>query len=294
MRLGSLIPNAGPLPDALGIAAMALTAEQAGAQSLWVSDHLLMVDGVIDGYPYSADGHATWPSDIPYYESLTCCSFIAAATEACTVGTAVLVLPQRNVLELAKVAATIDRLSGGRLVLGVGAGWYRAEIEALGYPFAGRGARTEQMLRTLRDCWSGRPAPVDGPHVRVPPGVVLEPTPLRPGGPPLLVGGMSPRAVERAARLGDGWLAIAHIDRLDLAALDLSLARLREQAGASPARATLLLHSTDDRVGDVPLVIDAIAELGFDELIVDPPWSEGLSAAASFINTARAATPPPS
>src|SRR3954469_15553346 len=180
MRIGSLIPNTGPLPAQLGIVAMASAAEAGGAESLWVSDHLLMVDDSLEGYPYSADGRATWPADIDYYESLTCCSFMAAATTTRQVGTAVLVLPQRNVLELAKVAATIDRLSGGRLVLGLGAGWLRAEMEALGYRFDERGRRADQMLITLRECWTGRPGPADGPHVHVPPGVVLEPRPVRP------------------------------------------------------------------------------------------------------------------
>jgi probable F420-dependent oxidoreductase len=290
MRVGSLIPNTGPLPVELGVRAMALAAEAAGAESLWVSDHLLMVEDTLEGYPYSADGHATWPADIDYYESLTCCSFMAAVTSACRVGTAVLVLPQRNVLELAKVAATIDRLSGGRLVLGLGAGWYRAEMEALGYSFEGRGRRADQMLVTLRECWSGRPRAIDG-EIHVPPGVVLEPTPAQPGGPPLLVGGMTERALRRAARFGDGWLAITWVDRYDAAELERSLDRLRtlraEIGDGAPCRTTLLLHATDDQADDVPAAIDALAGLGFDELIVDPPWSAGVDAAAAFIRSAR-------
>jgi probable F420-dependent oxidoreductase len=290
MRVGSLIPNTGPLPEALGIGPMASAAEAAGAQSLWVSDHLLMLEDSLDGYPYSADGRATWPADIAYYESLTCCSFMAAATTSCRVGTAVLVLPQRNVLELAKVAATIDRLSGGRLVLGLGAGWYRAEMEALGYRFDERGRRADQMLITLRECWTGRPRPVEGPHVHVPPGVVLEPRPVRPEGPPLLVGGMTERALARAARFGDGWLAITWVDRLDVDALARSLDRLRTlraEGGGPPPQTTLLLHATDDQAGDVPAAIGAVAGLGFDELIVDPPWSAGIDAATAFIRSAR-------
>jgi probable F420-dependent oxidoreductase len=290
MRIGSLIPNTGPLPAALGIGAMASAAEAAGAQSLWVSDHLLMVDDSLEGYPYSADGRATWPADIDYYESLTCCSFMAAATTSCQVGTAVLVLPQRNVLELAKVAATIDRLSGGRLVLGLGAGWLRAEMEALGYSFADRGRRADVMLQTLRECWSGRPRAVESPHVRVPPGVVLEPRPAQPEGPPLLVGGMTDRALARAARFGDGWLAITWVDKLEPAVLSASLDRLgvlRAEAGGARLRNTLLLHAADDQAAAVPAAIEAVAGLGFEQLIVDPPWSAGIDAAAAFIRSAR-------
>jgi probable F420-dependent oxidoreductase len=289
VRLGSLIPNTGPLPTELGVGAMAAAAEAGGAQSLWVSDHLLMVEGTLEDYPYTADGRATWAVDVDYYESLTCCSFMAAATTSCQVGTAVLILPQRNVLELAKVAATIDRLSGGRLALGVGVGWYKAEMEALGFAFAERGRRADAMMRTLRECWSGRPAAVENQHVHVPPGVVLHPTPVREG-PPLLVGGMTDPALERAARLGDGWLAIAWVDRLDTGALRESLDRvraLRAEAGGAPLHTTLLFHSTDDQADAALAAISEVARLGFDHLIVDPPWSAGLNAAAAFIRSAR-------
>jgi alkanesulfonate monooxygenase SsuD/methylene tetrahydromethanopterin reductase-like flavin-dependent oxidoreductase (luciferase family) len=124
----------------------------------------------------------------------------------------------------------------------------------------------------------------------VPPGVVLEPRPVRTGGPPLLVGGMTERALGRAARLGDGWLAISWVDRLDPDALARSLARvhdLRAAAGGAQMRNTLLLHATDDQAAEVPAAIAAIAGLDFDRVIVDPPWSAGLEAAADFIRSAR-------
>src|SRR5262249_57648692 len=98
-RLGAIVPNAGPLPSELGIGEMAAAAESAGATSVWVSDHLLMVDADITGYPYSVDGHPTWPVDIEYYEAFVCCTLMAAATTSCRIGTAALILPQRNVLE---------------------------------------------------------------------------------------------------------------------------------------------------------------------------------------------------
>src|SRR5258705_13710749 len=146
MRIGAIVPNDGPLPLRIGLGGMAEAAERAGAESVWVSDHLLMVDGPTSRYPYSADGQQTWSNEIDYFEALACCAYMAAVTHDCRIGTAVLVLPQRNVLELAKVAASIDQLSGGRLVLGVGAGWNAAEMEALGYDFADRGRRFDEML----------------------------------------------------------------------------------------------------------------------------------------------------
>jgi len=146
------------------------------------------------------------------------------------------------------------------------------------------------MLQTLRECWSGRPRAVESPYVHVPPGVVLEPRPAQPGGPPLLVGGMTDRALARAARLGDGWLAIAWVDKLEPAVLSASLDRLgvlRAEAGGAPLRNTLLLHAADDQAAAVPAAIEAVAGLGFEQVIVDPPWSAGIDAAAAFIRSAR-------
>jgi alkanesulfonate monooxygenase SsuD/methylene tetrahydromethanopterin reductase-like flavin-dependent oxidoreductase (luciferase family) len=129
MKVGVIIPNAGEEPSVLGIQRMAVEAENAGAQSLWVSDHLVFIDRPNHDYPFSADGVPSWDMTADYYEALTCCAAMASATERARIGTAVLVLPQRNAFEVAKTAATVDRLSGGRFELGVGAGWNRDESD---------------------------------------------------------------------------------------------------------------------------------------------------------------------
>jgi probable F420-dependent oxidoreductase len=289
-RIGAIVPNAGPLPARLGIDEMAAAAEAAGAESVWVSDHLLMVDTEITGYPYSADGRPTWPVDIEYYEAFVCCALMAAATTSCRVGTAALVLPQRNVLEVAKVAASLDRLTGGRLVLGVGAGWHRPEMEALGYPFRTRGKRFDEMLDVLHDCWSGRPAGYAGEYVTVPEGVVLSPRPAQPGGPPLLVAGMSDAALRRVATRGDGWLAIAFAGRWDADALAERVARLRdlsEQAArTAPLQNVLKLHALPKDQQHLPSLIHEAALLGFHEVVVEPPWELGIDAAAEAVGAA--------
>jgi probable F420-dependent oxidoreductase len=270
---------------------MAVAAEEAGADSLWVSDHLLMVDADTTDYPFSEDGRPTWPVDAPYLEAMTSCAFIAAATRRCRVGTAVLVLPQRRVLEFAKAAATLDLLSGGRLVLGVGAGWYRDEFEALGFSFEERGRRLEEMLRVLRSCWTGRPEPFEGREVRVLPGIVLEPAPRQPDGPPLLVGGTSPAALRRAALHGDGWLGIAWVGRLDLDGLAAQLETVRHrrsEQGLPPALATLKLHAAPEVAEEIPAVLASLQPLGFDEVIVEPPWAHGIDAAQATIRQACA------
>jgi len=118
MRLSVNVPNFGDLPERIGLGTMAREAEAAGADGVWLADHLLLVDEVMTGYPYAPDGIYPQPATLPFYDSLASCAFLAAATERCRIGIGVLVLPQRNVLEVAKVAATIDRLSGGRFAEG--------------------------------------------------------------------------------------------------------------------------------------------------------------------------------
>src|SRR4051795_6842721 len=120
MRLGVFVSNEGEFAFRLGLGQMAEVAESAGAGGLSVSDHLLLFDEPTTEYPFSEDGAPTWDMTGDYYEALTCCATMAAATDRCRIGTAILVLPQRNVFEVAKMSATIDRLSGGRFALGVG------------------------------------------------------------------------------------------------------------------------------------------------------------------------------
>ncbi|MEO3826257.1 TIGR03619 family F420-dependent LLM class oxidoreductase [Actinomadura sp. B10D3] len=283
-RLGVIIPNSGPLPRRLGLAAMGRTAEAAGAESLWVSDHLLMVDRPVDDYPYSPDGAITWDAGEDYYEALTCCTLLAAATERCRIGTAVLVLPQRNPLQVAKEAATIDRVSGGRLELGVGAGWSEAEMTALGYSFRDRGIRLEESMAILRDCWTGRTSAFAGRTSEVPEGLLMRPRPVRDQGIPLLVGGHSAAAVRRAATLADGWLGIGFAEAWDEEGLTRALAAFRSRwAGAGRpgrGRALLKLHCARD-FAHLPGRVSWAAEAGFDEVIVELPWAEGLPAASA-------------
>jgi probable F420-dependent oxidoreductase len=289
--VGAVIPNTGALPEKLGIGEMARAAEAAGASSVWVSDHLLMIDAKTNEYPYSADGGLSWRPDVEYYESLACCALMAAATQTCRVGPAVLVLPQRNVLELAKIAATLDRLSGGRFVLGVGGGWYSVEMEALGYPFGSRGGRMNEMIDVLRDCWTGRPSARNGEHVTIPPDVVLSPVPAQPDGVPILVGGMTGPALRRAATKGDGWLALDFVGTFDgdaLAARLENVCALRRDAGGGEQFNTVLkLHAKPAEMSQLAPIAREVKAMGFDEIMVELPWSEGLTPAAEVLSGVR-------
>ncbi len=278
MKVGVYIPITGSLPSEVGIVKMGRMAEDSGADSLWVNDHIFMVEGGCSTYPFSQDGVPPWSMDTPWYECLTAASFLAATTSTCRIGTAVLILPQRNVLELAKTTATLDVLSNDRLTLGVGAGWFAEEIEALGYNFETRGRRMDEMIEVLRRCWTGRPQLFEGNEVFVPEGLIFEPRPWQPDGPPILVGGMSRAALRRAATRGDGWLAFQR-NELDAAKLGESLERLREfqeEAGRLdiPFNNILRLRSSPDRQSQLPELTIQAAELGFDELIIDLPWDK--------------------
>ena len=287
MSIGCIIPNSGQIAARRNPIDMARVAEAAGSQGLWVSDHLLMVDAFIDYYPYSDDGHLTWDVTDNYLETLMCCAAMAAVTTTAVVGPAVMILPQRNVLQVAKEASTIDLLSGGRFVLGVGSGWNVLEMEALGYPFKGRTKRFEEQLEVLADCWSGRPQAFAGEQVSIPADVVLHPRPVNGASLPVLLGGMATPALRRAARVG-GWMAISAAHVWDPEAMGASMRAYRGSCDelGTVARPVLKLHSDPTSNHLVERAVrEAIEELGFLHVIVDPPWDAGDDAAAEMIGS---------
>jgi len=261
---------------------MARILEAAGFESLWVSDHIVMPASIESRYPFAADGRATWSPDTPYLEALVALALVAAATERATIGTAVLVLPLRNPVEFAKQAASIDVASGGRLELGVGAGWLREEFEALNVPFERRGARLEEWMEIARGCWTGRPSSRQSEHYLLPDGVVCLPAPAHKI--PLLVGGHSDAALRRAGRVGDGWLAQQSLPALDPAELVRATATVRDasvRAARDPDALRVVLRVVDSagRSEDVARQLSALAAAGVGEIIVDVPWDDGDPAA---------------
>ena len=249
--------------------------EAVGFASLWVSDHVVMPATVTSRYPYAADGVATWATDDPWYDAIVALSMAAAVTSTAELGTAVLVLPQRQPVILAKEIASLDRLAGGRVVLGVGAGWLAEEFAALATPYESRGGRTNEWIALLRACWTGRPDAFDGEHYRLPGGVVCEPTPARPV--PILVGGTTRAALRRAREHGDGWLGIQSLDTLDVAAL----AAATEQVGAE--RSVLRLGGSSGRSADVARAIPQLADAGITDVVVDIDWSGDVAQQAAVL-----------
>jgi len=285
MRIGAKVPNSGALPVERGIAAMAAELEAAGFGSLWVSDHIVMPRRIESRYPFAADGKPTWPSETPYFDAMISLAVMATATRRAELGTAVLVLPLRHPVELAKQAASIDVLSQGRLVLGIGAGWLAEEFEALDVPFASRGRRFEEWVHLLRDCWNGEPAPFDGHYYRLPEGVICLPTPLH--DIPLLVGGHSAIARSRGATSGNGWLAHQSATALDIDELRSGVEEMREAAkraakGPDELRTTVRVIDSAQRVADVARSLPRLREAGVDEVVVDVDWGRPGAAADTY------------
>ncbi len=277
MRIGAKVPNSGPLPARLGIGSMSATLEEAGFDSLWTSDHVVMTRTVESKYPFSAEGELTWDVESPWYDAVVSLTLMAAATTRCEVGVAVLVLPLRHPVVFAKQVASIGALFSGRVTLGVGAGWMAEEFAALGVPFDSRGRRLEEWMSLLRACWTGNPQAFDGEYYTLPAGVVCQPTPARSS--PLLVGGMSPAALRRAGKLGDGWLALQRASALDVGSLASAVGRVRqaaEQVGRDPAALRFVLRVTQSETAasEIAAMADSIAAAGITEIVVDVDWND--------------------
>lgn len=278
LTIGAKLPNSGHLPGALGIPQMAVALEMAGFESLWVSDHIVLPAEIGSRYPFAADGRATWSPETPWFDALVALALACAVTERPTLGTAVLVLPLRHPVEFAKQAASIDVASGGRLRLGVGAGWLEEEFAALDVPFAGRGERLEEWLAIARACWSGRPEAWRSPRYQLPAGTLCLPTPA--GSIPVLVGGHSQAALRRAGRLGAGWLGQQALPTLDPDELRRAGAIVRaaaQEAGRDPGavRVVLRIVESGGRARELAPRLPALRAAGVDEIIVDTALEHG-------------------
>lgn len=214
-------------PD--GVARLVKAIDDIGFDQLDIFDHVVM------GHPVEGRETGPYPAKMPIIEALMSLSFFAAVTRRIGLGTEVLVLPQRHPTLVAKQVATLDTLSGGRVRLGVGVGWQESEYDALGFPFAERGARMDEAIELLRKCWSNDPVTSDGPYYPVS-SMAMEPKPPQGGALPIWVGGHAPAALRRAGRLGDGWMAVRAMADLEQATKDIATVRRHaEQAGRDPS-----------------------------------------------------------
>lgn len=207
MKFGIVPINLGEFTDPQVMTAFVQKAEALGYESVWTAEHVIIPQHYDSVYPYNPSGKVPFKADAAIIDPLVALTFIASATTRLRLGTGVNILSQMNPLYLAKWASSIDHLSQGRLMLGLGIGWLREEFAAIGVPFEHRGKRANEYLEALKAVWTGDEVNYQGEFVNWQ-GFVMRPTPVQPGGVPLVIGGVSAPAIRRTARYGDGWYVI--------------------------------------------------------------------------------------
>jgi len=237
MRVGINLINFGPGVTPESLARSVELAETLGYHLVMISDHVAI----------TPDVHARYPA--PFYDPFTTLGWLAALTRRVELGTTVIILPYRHPLQTARMAANLDRLSGGRLILGIGAGWAKQEFDALGVPFHQRGAITNDYLAAIKTAWTHDLASHAGRFASFT-DVHTTPRPVRSPHPPIWVGGASDAALYRAARYGDGWHPIrSRVEWLR----DKGLPRLREIAESERMAAPALCPRIRLRLTPSPL-----------------------------------------
>lgn len=284
MKIGVCSANSGPYTTRHMLGFLAEAAEAARVESVWVSEHVVTMDPRQPPSPME-------PED-PILDPVTALAFLAGRTSTVRLGTGVIVLPLHNPLVLAKELATVDVLSGGRLIFGVGVGYIAHEFEAVGVPFSGRGARVEEYLAAIRAIWTQEQPTYTGLTFSFQ-GVQARPRPLQQPHPPVVMGGYAPAVMRRAVRDADGWygwgLGLEQASR-HIGILAATAARVERRDGLRPLEITVTPQ------GDVDAATAAqYADLGVDRLNLMLPWDAGEGELAAFFERvveplARAAT----
>lgn len=267
MRYGVALPNYGALAQPEHIVRAARHAEDAGVDSVWVSDHVIVPNTVESSYPYdrTAVPRAANLTNLErFYDALTTLAFVAGATTRIRLGVSAFVLPIRNPVVTAKTVATLDVLSGGRLLFAVGSGWLAEEFAVLHTPFADRGARTDEYIRICKACWTDDDVQLDGPSYRTA-AFRCAPKPLQQPHPPIWIGGNGSRALQRTATLGDGWHPI-DLGPAEIRSQLTTLSRMCSAADRDVKDITVSLRAPLSIIADA----DQYADAGVDYLVLNP------------------------
>ena len=262
MKFGVMFANVGPFGTPENLVHLAQKAEQVGVESLWTVEHVVVPKGYGSQYPYSKDGRMPGPENSPIPDPLIWMTYAAAVTKKIKVATGVMILPQRHPFYVAKELATLDVLSGGRALLGVGIGWLEEEFRGVGVPFKERASRTDESIQALRSLWGDEPSEFGGKHYRWG-AVESNPKPVQKPGVPIIVGGHAPGAAKRAARYGDGFFPA----RADLLPSLLEvLVKECAEIGRDPG-------SIEITTGSIPRLdeVKRLQDLGVSRFTVSPP-----------------------
>jgi probable F420-dependent oxidoreductase len=279
VEFGIIGANVGPFAGADGARALGRACEAAGFDSVWTFEHVVAPAGYESRYPYASSGRAPGLEQVDLPDPLIWLTYVGAVTERLRLGTGILILPQRNPLVLAKELASLDALTGGRVILGVGAGWLREEFEALGVPFERRGARTDEYIKALRVLWTGEQATFHGEFVDFTHCISL-PRPAR-GTVPITVGGHSEAAARRAGRFGDGYFPAVDAATIGHGGADAAIDRLTELIEL--ARRTAEEYGRDPAVLEIsvnwgrppkPDVVARLADIGVHRIAMFAPSAD--------------------
>jgi len=265
MKFGLMYANAGPFAYPEGMTNLARTAEAAGIESLWTVEHVVIPVGYKSTYPYDPSGKIPAPDSMPIPDPLLWLASAAAVTKTIRLATGILILPQRHPLYVAKEVATLDVLSGGRAILGIGVGWLEEEFQALGIPFEDRGSRTAETVRAMRSLWKDEPEAFEGKFFRWPP-LQSHPKPIQKPGVPIVVGGHTELSARRAARYGDGFFP-GVADEAQLKSITQTLRDECKKIGRRP-------EEVEISAGRRAIDLDGVKhyqDLGVSRIMIPPP-----------------------
>ena len=182
-------------------------AEELGYESLWIPEHIILPVKYKSPYPYSSSGRMPAPPETPLHDPLLVLAYAAAITSKIRLATGIYVLPIRNAFTTAKAVASLDVLSGGRFIFGVGIGWLEEEFEAVGMSFKDRASRSREYVALLKELWTNEEPVYHGKTIGIE-GFKMNPKPVQKPYPPIVFGGHTEPSLKRTARLGDGWYGI--------------------------------------------------------------------------------------
>ena len=276
MKIGFMLPMFGPMATHENMFDMAQLAEERGFESVWAPDHVIMPTRINTTYPYSRSGDYIADPKGAHLEPFVSLSYIAGCTRRVRLGFTVIVAPYRNPIVSGKMLASLDVLSNGRLIVGVGAGWLEEEFDALGVPFARRWAQTDEHIRIWKALWSAEEPEFQGEYYSFS-HVQCRPQPIQKPHPPITIGGNGKACFKRVINLADGWQVVtegpddAFSSEGNLAQSLATLRQMAEEAGRdfqSIETTAVVITGTAD---GVLKHLEQYERLGVSRLILDFP-----------------------
>tara|TARA_Y100000588_G_C14081132_1_gene850211 strand:- start:203 stop:1120 length:918 start_codon:yes stop_codon:yes gene_type:complete len=279
MKIGFMLPVFGEMATSKNIIEMAQLAENRGFESIWTNDHVIMPTQIETPYPYSKSGDYIADPKGNQLEAYTSLAFVAGCTKKIRLGFSITVAPYRHPLVTGKMIASMDILSNGRIIVGVGAGWLNEEFDALGVPSSRKWERTEEHIRVWKELWTAEEPNFEGEFYRFS-NVQSRPQPMQKPHPPITIGGNGKACFRRIVELADGWQVVSEAPN-DVYSLDgdlvkdlATLHQMAEEAGRDPKTievTTVIIAGTADSVlRDLP----HYEQIGVSRLILDFPAFE--------------------